>query len=521
MILEIKQRDRSNDLTFSYVNSKGEICYSICPIIDFKNRIDDNFNWKECNQGDPNIVAGKLNWNGKPVKRSKPSVFSQAQVPPITSPSDARIKYETLSKSRCMEIIQSRYSEAALAEVNCLKMPKMTFIDIETGMSPDGFEKPEDARQPVTVIGMATEDHRIIVYGVKPLTNDEINRIQYDINEHTKSLNNVHFEFEYKFFESETAMLIAFFKGMKNMGMISGWNVLDFDWAYLYNRATLRLKIDVARTVSNIGLLSGKERLPTHIPMVDYMDCYRRWDTSVQKENLKLDQAGYDVLGVQKVHFFGSLQDLYEQDFPKYVYYNAIDCILVEQLHERLRLTDIGCTLAWIAKTPVNQMQSVVATTEGALADAYRKNGRVVAVDDKKKNKDAEGYEGAFVKNPVVGLHLYVTCNDFASLYPNIIRTLNMSPETFVKKLPEDNEIEKRKWKEKGYIVSQSGCVFEPLSKPGVFATLIGDIYGQRKAFKKKSYVCADKQRKLEELAERTDLSDEAALAEMERILAA
>ena len=514
MILEIKQRPDTNDLTFSYVNTKGEICNCICPIIDRSKGIDDNFNWVECAADDVRRVPDKINWNGRSVRRSVDTS--------LTRYPSAKQKYETLTRSRCMEIIQSRYDEKFLAEVNCFKMPKMTFVDIETGMSKDGFERPETAGQPVTVIGMATEDHRIVVYGTRSLSPDEQNRIQCLIDEHTKNLpSQARFKFEYICFVNEGEMLAKFFKEMRNMGMISGWNVVEFDWAYLYNRGR-KLNVDAQKYVGGFGMLGGKDRIPTHIPIVDYMECYRRWDRSVeQKENYKLDQAGYDVLKMQKVHFDGSLQDLYERDFPMYVYYNAIDCILVEQIHEKLRLTDIGCTLAWIAKTPVSRMTSVVATTEGALTDAYRRSGRVVADAGREAKKEAEGYEGAFVKEPVVGLHLYVSCNDFASLYPNIIRTLNMSPETFYKKVREDDTAEKEKWKKKGYIVSESGCVFLPNTTPGVFATLIGDLYKQRKAFKKKSYVYADKQRKLEELAERIDLTDEEALAEMEAILAA
>jgi DNA polymerase elongation subunit (family B) len=512
MILEIKQRPETNDLTFSYVDKSGEIRHCVCPIIDRDRKIDDNFNWVECSANDNQRIPGKMNWNGRCVKRSVHSVFDAYD--------KSKTGFEKLTQSRCMEIIQSRYGGDFLDEVNCFKMPKMTFIDIETGMSEDGFERPETAGQPVTVIGMATESHEITVFGTRVLNRDEQDRIQYLINEHTKSLpSQIHFDFKYKYFAKEEDMLECFFREMKHMGMISGWNVVEFDWAYLYNRGRILGK-NAKYLAGEFNMLSGKDNIPTHIPIVDYMECYRKWDRSVeQKENYKLDQAGYDVLKMQKVHFDGSLQDLYERDFPMYVYYNAIDCILVEQLHERLRLADIGCTLAWIAKTPVNRMMSVVATTEGALTDAYRRSGRVVADSKWKAGKDAEGYEGAFVKEPVVGLHLYVSCNDFASLYPNIIRTLNMSPETFYKKVDEDDTVAKEKWKKKGYIVSESGCVFQPNTTPGVFATLIGDLYKQRKAFKKKSYVCADKQRRLEELAERIDLTDEEALAEMHKIL--
>jgi DNA polymerase, archaea type len=43
-----------------------------------------------------------------------------------------------------------------------------------------------------------------------------------------------------------------------------------------------------------------------------------------------------------------------------------------------------------------------------------------------------ESYEGAFVFPPIVGRHKNVRVVDFASLYPNVINTLNISPDTLI-----------------------------------------------------------------------------------------
>ena len=73
--------------------------------------------------------------------------------------------------------------------------------------------------------------------------------------------------------------------------------------------------------------------IPQHKLIVDYKAIYEKWDRTVDvKENGTLDFVSEAALGIKKIKYPGTLQDLFNKDFPQYVFYNAIDGILVELL---------------------------------------------------------------------------------------------------------------------------------------------------------------------------------------------
>lgn len=495
MLLDFSQS--GNKLTISYWGEGGELCVMTKKLSD-----DMMFNWKVCGEDNPEKDPVYRNWDGRPVRKHwlpyKENGRTVNQMTPM----------------RIAEIIDDLPKED-YDKIFSYNIPRIVFIDIETEIDED-FPKPEEARLPITCIGFTMQDHKVYVYGTRPLDARDRAKVQEDIDRHTEKLH-TKFEFIYREFPDEASMLKHFLSGtVQHFPMMSGWNFISFDWAYICNRA-VKLGIDPDKS-SPIGKMVGKDvKVPVHRGIIDYMECYRKWDTNVeQKENYKLNQAGYDVLGVEKVHYSGSLQDLYEQDFPKYIYYNAIDCILVEMLHEKLGVSTIGCTLAYIAKTQATKMFSPVALTENIIARDFYKLKKVcppISMD----GRESEGYDGAYVKQPKTGFHRCCICNDFASLYPNIIRELNLSPETFVTKIDEDDDVAREKWLKKGFIVSRSGCVFK--KEPGVFSTLVGRVYNQRKEYKNKSYIASKRVFKLLELADDVTLSDEEALEKMREIL--
>ena len=49
-----------------------------------------------------------------------------------------------------------------------------------------------------------------------------------------------------------------------------------------------------------------------------------------------------------------------------------------------------------------------------------------------RKDIDALPYSGGFVLSPKVGFHNWIMDLDASSMYPSIIRTLNISPETYI-----------------------------------------------------------------------------------------
>lgn len=493
MLLDYTQR--GDVLSLSYWGSDG-----MTHIKDIRLGSEELFNWKVCGENDPEKDPVYRCWDGSPVKRTDYPRKTKDRL------GNDKVLLPRLSPFRLAEIIDDLPKDM-YDEIFSYNIPRHIFVDIETAVEGE-FPKPEEARQPITCIGFATQKKKVYVYAVKPLSAIEILGIQDRIDKHTESLG-VHFDFVFKKFQDETSMLKYFLtRNVPCFPLMSGWNFIDFDWTYMYNRAC-KLGLE-PKGASPVGMLMGEKKIPLHVGVVDYMECYKKWDTNVeQKENYKLDQAGHDVLGMRKVHYSGNLQDLYEENFPEYIFYNAIDCILVERLHDKLGVSTIGFTLAYIAHAQASRMFSPVALTESIMARDYYKVKRVLPPKERSETNKKK-YQGAYVKEPRVGYHRFCICNDFASLYPNIIRMLNLSPETFVTKVDEHDDEAKKYWLDKGYIVSESGCVFS--KEPGILATLVGRVYNQRKEYKKTSYVASMKSFALKEAAEDLSMDDAALL---------
>jgi DNA polymerase I len=109
--------------------------------------------------------------------------------------------------------------------------------------------------------------------------------------------------------------------------------------------------------------------------------------------------------------------------------------------------------------------------------------GRNKVILNEKKSESREKFEGAYVKKPEKGLYEWIACFDFASLYPNTMMQWGISPEAYLgknlKEIPE------------GAIKTSSGAVFH--SKDGrepILREILKELYGQRKATKKKYFEC-------------------------------
>lgn len=390
---------------------------------------------------------------------------------------------ETLNRYRMYEIVDN-LPEEKKEKIFSYNLPEMFFIDIENMMQ-DGKPDPEKADKPITVIGVCCPNDTIMVLSAgKNLTQKQIGEIQTQIDDHFKQVNRK-FKFVFRCFNKEYDLLYFFLKNLvPNMAMITGWNVEDYDWRYIINRAK-QLEIDI-EVSSPTHRMSGKTERPTHVGLIDYLKAYKKW-TWNSNENYKLDYIGEKLCGIKKVQHSESLDDMWNNNFQKYVYYNAIDCGLVKLIHEKCNALTCGITTAWLGHIRAMDCFSTTYIPENLLRIKFAEQGRVLAVSPKPKKKgDGEKYEGAFVKQPIPGLHKYCTCNDYASLYPSLMRQFNIGPETLVTMLPENDEELKQQWRDKGYIVCASGAVYE--KEDGNLKKIITDLYFKRKAYKKTSF---------------------------------
>lgn len=459
MLLDIIQ-DRNN-LQVSYWGADGKTHIEIIKIPD-----EEQFVWLTSSKDKTDLkVKNVHNWNGKTVYKHRINPFN-----------------EKLNRYRQYEILDSQPDDVK-ERIFSYNLPEIFFIDIENQQQ-EGKPNPEKPDKPVTVIGVCCPNDTVMVLsGGYNLTEKEQESIQKRIDEHFEQVHR-HFKFVFRYFKSEYDLLYFFFSMLiPKMAMMTGWNFEDYDWRYLYNRAKL-LGIDPT-LASPTRILTGQVDRPAHVGLIDYLKAYKKW-TWNSNENYRLDTIGEKLCKIKKVQHSESLDDMLNNNFEKYVYYNAIDCCLVKLIHEACNALTCGLTTAWLGRIKAMDCFSTTYIPENLLRSSFYGEHKVLGVDPFAKKKVGEKYEGAFVKQPIPGLHKYCTCNDYASLYPSLMRQFNIGPETLVTLLSETDEALKQQWRDKGYIVCASGAVFQ--KEDGHLKKIITDLYFKRKAYKKTSF---------------------------------
>lgn len=445
MILDIE--NNNSEVILSYFDKEGKV-----KLKKFRLSEDECSNWKICSETDTRKSQTFRNWDGKPVKK---------------------VKDKRLSKFSIYEFIHN-LDDPEKDQITGFHLPKIQSIDIETEVI-DSFPDPSVARERITTIAISTETNKTIVLGWKPLSVDKQKEIFDSHREYLKKFGE--WDFKYICFEDEFNMMYTFVnKFIPNFSVMIGWNFMNFDWKYIFNRCK-RLGIDIT-AASPTRKIQGNDNILMHVGIIDYLDIYRRWDRTVQiKESNSLDFVSNAVLGTTKLKYNGSLQELYENDYEKYVLYNAIDSALVSLIHQKLKTLNMVFSIGCICSVPIYRASSAVNVTEALLWKGYYKRNQVIADDRTDKVKGA--YEGAYVKEPEPGMFRAATCFDYASLYPSIMRQYNVSPESFIRKEQNHENLEKYR-KDPNYIVSVTGAIYDN-SKESVLKEILTDLYTERK----------------------------------------
>ena len=155
---------------------------------------------------------------------------------------------------------------------------------------------------------------------------------------------------------SETDMLKMFLDLIEDADILSGWNSEGYDIPYTINRVTRVLSRDDTRRFCLWGQFPKKrvfERFGAENETydlvgrvhLDYMQLYRKY-TYEERHSYSLDAIGEYELGERKTQYEGTLDQLYNQDFPKFIEYNRQDTMLLAKLDRKLRFLDLANELA-------------------------------------------------------------------------------------------------------------------------------------------------------------------------------
>jgi DNA polymerase elongation subunit (family B) len=303
-----------------------------------------------------------------------------------------------------------------------MNMMKIAYLDIETE-SEEGFPNIETANERVNVI--------TLIVGKKKYT--------FALGKVDKS--KMPGDVLVNLYENEEQMLGDFMLTWQSLGIdiITGWNVQFFDIPYLVHRMNRLFGESFAKKFSPWGKLkdrkveiNGRENVAYEIVginMLDYYDLYKKF-TYVTRETYKLGHIAQVELGESKVAYqeHDNFADFYRNDFTKFVQYNIQDTILVQKLEAKLRLLELAVSLAYSAKVNMQDVFSQVRTWEQIIY--HHLHAKKIVIPPKKKGKKDASFEGAYVKDPQVGMRRWVVSFDLDSLYPHLIMQYNLSPET-------------------------------------------------------------------------------------------
>ena len=339
--------------------------------------------------------------------------------------------------------------------------PKLYTFDIETEIT-DEFPEPTAAKQRITTISIASPDCNVMVLGTRELDSVGTQYLKESFSNYVnntdffKTLNLPQPYIKYIYFPTEKEMLEWFLKNIvSKVAVLAGWHSILFDWNYITNRIKNfypELSVQLASCsyqTRNKGYsdMRGDRvylQMPIHTLIVDMMDVVMNFDMAVLpiKEAQGLDYIAKESLGVRKIEYDGSLQDLYNSDYPKYVFYNAIDSFLVQLIDKRFRTLNIIYLQSLYCTEKIGDCFSKILLAEALTFKEFYKKGLKIVYQDK-SDIERGRLLGAYVKEPRPGKYNFIACNDFASLYPSTICTCNLSFENYIGSYYNEEELNK------------------------------------------------------------------------------
>ncbi len=308
---------------------------------------------------------------------------------------------------------------------------KISIIDIEVG-SENGFPDPYKATEPITAIAIRSLNGDMVVYGCGDYDKEK------DETNKGKNVTYIKCRDEYTLCKT---FLTDWEKDSPDV--VSGWNIKFFDIPYLVNRFNRILGEDNTRKLSPWNNVYAREKVIrgknvtsydlTGIAVLDYIELYKWYAPGGKsQESYRLDNIAHVELGRKKIDYseYDNLHQLYRLNFQKFIEYNIVDVELVIELENKLKLIELGLTLAYDTKT---NYEDIFAQTRmwDSLIYSYLFEKNIIVPPKIIKNK-TEAFEGAYVKEPQVGAHDWVASFDLNSLYPHLMMQYNISPETLI-----------------------------------------------------------------------------------------
>ena len=279
--------------------------------------------------------------------------------------------------------------------------------------------------------------------------------------------------------------------------VITGWNSEFFDIPYICNRIIHLFGEDELKRLSPWGSVQerdvyklGRNHQTYNIQGVaalDYFDLYRKFTYSAQ-ESYRLDHIAKVELGESKDgNPYDTFSEWYTKDFQSFIEYNIQDVEIVDKLEDKMKLIELCLTMAYDGKVNYTDVLGSVRYWDVVIYNHLRE--QKIVIPQKISQEKPEQFEGAYVKDPQVGMHNWVMSFDLNSLYPHLIMQYNISPETLVPNCKKvdglvDKILDLKVKNTTPYCMTPNGAFFRK-DKRGFLPELMENMYNDRVKYKK------------------------------------
>uniref|UniRef100_A0A7C4D5W6 DNA polymerase n=1 Tax=Thermofilum pendens TaxID=2269 RepID=A0A7C4D5W6_THEPE len=339
----------------------------------------------------------------------------------------ARIIEELYSKDKVLAAEALEWAEVLSAPVPRIKR---VAVDIEVESPRDRVPNAQEANYRVIAFSYCASDGR---KGVFLLKREE------GLQEEVKV------DGEVVFFDDEKSLIEAIFNLLSSYPLVITFNGDNFDLPYLYNRA---LKLGVPEEKNPIEWSPKMEyaglKRGLHIDLYKFftnrsMRVYAFGNK--YREGRTLDEISTALLGKGKVQRDSAIASM---SYGKLAEYSLRDAELTYELtafNDDLVINLIVMMMR-ISKLPIEDLtrHNISAWIRNMLYYEHRQRGWLIPNPEdivRKKGQvstraiiKGKKYMGAIVLNPLPGVYFNVVVVDFASLYPSVIKTWNLSYET-------------------------------------------------------------------------------------------
>jgi DNA polymerase elongation subunit (family B) len=358
---------------------------------------------------------------------------------------------------------------------------RICYFDLETDMSIDV------KNTPAKILSIAVLDSFTNRAGILLL----------DETRHTPKMTNLETGEFIISYPTEKEMLESFIEYLDthNPDILTAYNLVAFDFPYLVNRMK-KIGVDW-RKLSEIGsvyvIIAEEDNFSNKVhcagrELMDYYLFIKKLYDEDKPDDYRLDTVAQHICGINKIEYkskYKDIKEMYEKDKELFIKYNLQDVIILRELEKKVGfILKYFVSLQQLIPMPLASLKDNSVVLDFYILKNY--NGKIVFPS--KKKRDHETFKAALTGKLIVDEHGEIVSSppdkkifrnvgvvDFSAMYPNILKTFNISPETII----EDDLL-----LEEGNYVEIEGIKFD-LTRPGIIPSLVNGLIELRKKYQK------------------------------------